>query len=173
MTSSVRLPVFSFAAALVFLFAALAIPTYAQPMWQRAFGYQIDVLLRSADPDVQETALQVFIEVANRNHVNANLRPATNALMNVYRTSPDPAHRLMAAVALTKIDDPRSYTALLSAALEDLDLRSRQAVLHGAAGSRSIRSARVATAYNELLRQDRFVSAPGTAATLVEPAPMR
>ena len=121
---------------------------------------------------MQETALQVFIEVANRKHVNANLRPATNALLNVYRTAPDPAYRLMAAVALTKIDDTRSYKALLSAALNDMDLRSRQAVLHGAAGSRSIGSARVATAFNELLQQDRLVSAPDPTATLGS-APIR
>jgi hypothetical protein len=124
-------------------------------MWKRAFGYQTAELLRSPDPAMHEIGLRIFIEVADRQDSDVNLRPAAKALLNVYETSDHPAHRLMAVVALSKIDDGRSYTSLLRTAMNEMDLRTRRTILHAAAGSRSIARSDVANAYNELLRSSR------------------
>ena len=138
------------------LLAATALPAQAQSMWKQAFGYQTAELLRSPDLAIQEIGLRIFIEVADRQDPDVNLRPAAKALLNVYETSDHPAHRLMAVVALSKIDDGRSYTSLLRSAMNEMDLRTRHTILHAAAGSRSIDRSDVATAYNELLQQSRL-----------------
>lgn len=142
---------FSLTVSLLLLVLA-GLPAQAQPMWKQAFGYQMDVLLRSPDPVVQAGALKVFIEVAGQNDRDIVLWPATNALLDVYETSPLRAHRQMAIAALGKMDRTYAYTALLDKALTEPDEGLRRMILQAAAGSRSIEWAPVATAYNLLLQ---------------------
>lgn len=140
----------------LFVFALAAFPVQAQPMWNRAFGYQIAELLRSPDAALQEDAMRVFIEVADRQDPNVNLRPAARALLDVYATSSESTHRIMAVIALSKIDDVRSYTTLLANAQGEMNAQTRRTILYAVAASRSIQSPLVATAFNQLLAQDRL-----------------
>ena len=125
--------------------------------WQLAFGHQIATLLESPDPNLQAQGLQVFITVADRNDPTVALRPATDALLNVYATSPRISHRMMAIAALSKIDDRKAYASLLDTAMGELDNNVRRMVLYAASASRSVRAPAVATAYNALLHRDREI----------------
>lgn len=138
--------------------ALTVLPAQAQSVWKQAFGHQMAELLESPDADVQETALRLIIEQADRNDPDIVLEPATEGLLDVYTSSPVRAHRQMAVAALSKIDDADAYITLLQEALNEQDMGLQLMLLQAVVRSNSINWPNVATAYNELLKT---VSIPG------------
>lgn len=145
----------SFAGLFLFLLASTtATPqAQAQSTWQQTFGLQIAELLQSPDPSLQDHGMRTLIEVGTQRGDAVRLREAATPLLNIYATSAESSRRLTAVVALSKIDDPVSYTTLLIMAIDEPDARVRDTILKAAAESSSIRRPTVAQAYNRLLQR--------------------
>jgi HEAT repeat protein len=141
----------SLAAFFFLLLALTTAPVQAQSTWQETFGTQIAELLRSPDQSLQDHGMRTLIEVADQ-RADVQLQAAATPLLDIYDASSDPSRRLNAVVALSKIDDPVSYTTLLVMAMDEPNDRVRQTILDAAAESRSIQQSTVARAYNRLLQ---------------------
>lgn len=141
----------SLAALFLLLFAFTTAPVQAQSTWQQTFGAQIAELLRSPDESLQDHGMRTLIEVADQRG-DVRLQAAAKPLLDIYGASSASSRRLNAVVALSKIDDPVSYTTLLVMAMDEPNDRVRHTILEAAAESRSIEQSTVARAYNRLLQ---------------------
>jgi HEAT repeat protein len=142
----------SLVALFLLLLAVTTAPVQAQSTWQQTFGAQIAELLQSSDESLQDHGIRTLIEVADQRD-NIRLQAAAKPLLDIYAASSKPSRRLNAVVALSKIDDPVSYTTLLVMAMDESNDRVRQTILEATAESRSIQRSTVARAYNRLLQQ--------------------
>lgn len=135
------------------LFTLMAVPVQAQSDWQNGFGTQISKVLQSPDPLVQDQGMRTLIRVADESDRALDLQPAAKPLLDIYDASTEATRRHTAVMALSKIDDPASYTTLLVMAMDEPNEQVRTAVLEAAAASHSIEDPTVAWAYNRLLQE--------------------